>query len=75
MRFHVTDHTGHSTMEFIKGDKVSMAEAEQRFMELTGKGFRAAEKVGGDTKMPPPGQQKFNPDADEVVFVRPIQGG
>jgi len=76
MKFHITDATGHTTEAFDKGDKVSMEAAEARFAQLTGLGFRAAEVTGDGTHtMPPAGKQKFNPDAEDTVFVRPIQGG
>lgn len=76
MRYHITDHTGHTTLEFCKTDKADMDRAEAKFNELTGLGFRTAEDKGdGKQDMPPRGEQTFNPDAEDVTFIRPIQGG
>jgi hypothetical protein len=72
MKFEILDQSGHSTEVFDKADKVSMEAAEKRFTELTGKGFRAAEKKG-DGKHDV--GKTFNPDANDMVFVPPLAGG
>lgn len=72
MKFQIMDHTGHTTAVFDKADKLSMEEAEKRFKDLTGSGFRAAEMSDGKE-----GRllKSFNPDAETVLFVPPLQGG
>lgn len=68
----VMDHTGDTRHEFNAADSAAVEAAEKRFKELTGSGFMAAERTG-------PGTQKlvrsFNPDAEEVLFRPPLQGG
>ena len=50
-----------------------MAEAEQRFKELIGRGFKAYERLNdnGDTQL----ALEFNPTAEQTLFVPPIVGG
>ena len=69
----VLDHTGHSTFEVDKADKVSLAEAEKRFKELTGRGFIAIEP-GKDGE---PGRivRKFDPEVETTIFQPQLQGG
>lgn len=76
MRYRIPDHSGHETIEFDKANKADMERAEAKFKELTGLGFREAKNLGGGKqKMPTPGDQKFDPNAEDVTFLRPIQGG
>lgn len=68
----VMDITGHTEHAFDPKDIVSVKEAEARFMELTGKGFAAAVKVGdGKHEV----VRAFDPAAEETVFVPPLVGG
>ena len=69
----VMDRSGHTEHAFDKADKVSLAEAEKRFAELTGKGFLAA-ALAEDGK---PGRQlkAFDPDVEKTMFVPQLQGG
>lgn len=69
----VMDQSGHSEHVFDRADKVSLAEAMQRFDELVNtKKFAAAVRTG-------PGELKkvtaFDPNAEETVFVPPLVGG
>ncbi len=68
----VMDRSGHSEHVFDRASKVSVAEAERRFAELTGAGFAASVRTA-------PGQSKlvraFDPDAEETLFVPPLVGG
>lgn len=72
MRFQIMDHTGHTTVVFDKADRVSMEDAERRFKELTGSGFRAAELSSGHE-----GRLigTFDPNVESLLFVPPLQGG
>ena len=68
----VMDHTGDSRHQFDPADAAAVAEAEARFKELTNAGFIAAERTG-------PGQSKvvakFNPAAEETLFIPRLRGG
>lgn len=68
----VMDHTGDTRHEFQVDDAVAVAEAEKRFMELTGVGFTAAERTGpGESKV----VRTFNPTAEETLFMPRLKGG
>ena len=66
------DRTGDSRHPFNPNDALELAEAEQRFYELTKVGFTAAVRTG-------PGQVSqtrwFNPNAEETVFFPRLVGG
>ena len=71
-KHHVIDATGDTVHEFDPKNAAELAEAEKRFMELTGVGFTAAERMG-------PGQSRvvrtFDPTAEETLFVPRLRGG
>ena len=69
----VIDSTGDTRHEFDPTDHVSLATAEERFHELTAKGFRAV-ALGKDGA---PGDliRKFDPQAKQTLFVPQLQGG
>lgn len=68
----VMDHTGDTRHEFDVGDKAAVARAEERFKQLTGEGFTAAERVGeGKATI----VRAFNPAAEETVFIPRLKGG
>ncbi len=68
----VMDHTGDSRHSFDPADAQAVKAAEERFRELTGAGFTAAERTG-------PGASKvvrtFDPEATETLFVPRLKGG
>jgi hypothetical protein len=68
----VMDRTGDSRHRFDPNDKRELANAEQRFYELTGMGFTAAVRTGQ-------GQvsriKSFDPNAAETVFFPRLVGG
>lgn len=68
----VMDHSGDSRHTFSPSDAEALARAEQRFNELTGKGFTAAVRTG-------PGEVTrigaFDPTAEETLFFPRIVGG
>jgi hypothetical protein len=69
----VMDRTGHSEHVFDRANEVKLKEAMERFDDLVNKQkFAAAVRTG-------PGElQKvtsFDPNAEETVFVPPLQGG
>jgi hypothetical protein len=68
----VMDHTGDTRHQFDAADGRAMAEAEARFMELTGTGFTAAKRVGeGKSEV----LKSFDPTAEETLFIPRLQGG
>jgi hypothetical protein len=68
----VMDRTGDSRHPFNSDDAHELAEAEQRFYELTKVGFTAAVRTG-------PGQvsqiRSFDPTAEETLFFPRLVGG
>ena len=68
----VMDHTGDTRHQFDPSDAAGVAEAEARFKELTGAGFTAAERTGrGESKV----VAKFDPAAEETLFIPRLKGG
>jgi hypothetical protein len=68
----VMDRTGDTRNTFDAGDRAAVAEAEKRFLDLTGAGFTAAVRTG-------PGQQQvirnFDPTVEEILFHPRLVGG
>jgi hypothetical protein len=68
----VMDATGDTRHEFDASDTVQLAQAEERFRQLTGTGFTAA------VRRPDRRAQvvrSFDPTAEETIFVPRLQGG
>lgn len=68
----VMDHTGDTRHEFKPDDQAAIDAAEKRFKEFTGAGFTAAERTGSGTSKV---VRKFNPTAEETLFVPRLKGG
>ena len=68
----VMDHTGHTRHCFDPNDAQALANAEKRFIQLTGLGFTAAVRKG-------PGEitkvRSFDPTAEETLFFPRLVGG
>jgi hypothetical protein len=68
----VMDRTGDSRHSFDPGDAQQLAQAEQRFRELTGAGFTAAVRTaGGESSQ----VRSFDPTAKETLFFPRLVGG
>jgi hypothetical protein len=69
----VMERNGDTRHEFDVSDAAAIAVAEQRFMELTGRGFRAV-ALG---KNGSPGELLHNFDAkvEETLFIPQLKGG
>jgi hypothetical protein len=69
----VMDRTGDTRHEFDIADSNAVALAEERFRQLTGKGFRAV-ALSGDGG---PGKlvEKFDPTVEQTLFIPQLQGG
>jgi len=63
----VMDRSGDTRHEFDTADASAVALAEERFRELTGKGFRAV-ALGKDGS---PGTllRNFDPEAEQTLFI------
>jgi hypothetical protein len=72
-KFHITDLTGHTTLEFDMKNSSAVKEAMEKFEELMKDGYSAGSRQFGDRDYTQ--TRQFNAEADETVFVRPIQGG
>jgi hypothetical protein len=73
MKTHIImDRGGDTRHEFDSTCPLALAEAEERFRTLTGKGFRAV-ALGRD------GQNSllrgFDPDVEETLFIPQLVGG
>jgi hypothetical protein len=69
----VIDHAGDTRYNFQIDDLRAIVEAEARFKQLTGKGFRAIET--GKRGQPGRLLTEFDPGTEITVFVPPLQGG
>lgn len=68
----VMDHTGDTRHEFDAGNGRALQAAEERFKQLTGSGFTAAERTGdGEATV----TRSFNPKAEETLFFPRLKGG
>ena len=69
----VMDRSGDTRHEFDIADSRSVALAEKRFRESTGKGFRAVAlaKDGGPGRL----LGKFDPQVEQTLFIPQLQGG
>jgi hypothetical protein len=68
----IPDHTGHSTVQWEQRDVTSTALAADQFDALLAQRLRPFERVGPQQYEP---LHSFAPDADEILWVRPLQGG
>ena len=69
----VMDGTGDTRHEFHVSDMASVAMAEERFRELTGKGFRAVAlgTNGGAGEL----IREFDPAIEQTLFIPQLRGG
>jgi hypothetical protein len=68
----VMDNSGDSRFEFDPADSAGVAEAMERFNELAGRGYTAAERTGSGTSRK---VTEFDPTAGEVLFMPRLVGG
>ncbi|NWG25678.1 MAG: hypothetical protein HXY30_14900 [Pseudorhodoplanes sp.] len=68
----VMDHSGDTRHSFDPQDAAAIAQAEKRFMELTGAGFMAYKRTGdGQGEV----LRGFDASAEETVFRPRLVGG
>jgi len=69
----IMDRSGDTRHEFDLADAASVALAEERFRQMTGKGFRAValapDGAGGSLL------NKFDPKVDRTLFIPHLIGG
>jgi hypothetical protein len=68
----VMDATGDTRHDFDVDDAATVAEARNRFQELTDAGFVAAKRTGNGTSEL---IRRFDPTAEETVFMPRLVGG
>lgn len=68
----IPDQTGHSTLQWDLRDPATTAAAEERFEALLAQRLQPFRRVGVQDYEPLRG---FAPEADEILWVRPLQGG
>jgi hypothetical protein len=68
----VMDHSGDSRFTFDPADQAAVAQAIERFNELTGRGYTAAVRTGSGTVAE---VTAFDPTAAETLFKPRIIGG
>lgn len=73
MLFKVMDHTGDTATKFDVSQAEGLKAANDRFKELTGKGFMAI--VPSGTGEPGTLLRKFDPTVKEVTFQPQLIGG
>jgi predicted dinucleotide-binding enzyme len=71
----ILDKTGDTTMEWAVDDDEATARAKRLFEQLIGQrqmafGRRAADRIEQAERL-----YSFNPELEEILWVRPIQGG
>jgi hypothetical protein len=69
----IMDHHGDSRHAFDPASSRSLAEADARFKDLTGKGFRAV--APGKDGQPGRLVREFDPTLQETLFIPQLQGG
>jgi hypothetical protein len=70
----VMDHRGDTRHVFELSNARALADAEARFKELTGKGYRAV-RPGKEEGQAGQLLSRFDPNVNEVVFIPPLEGG
>jgi hypothetical protein len=68
----VMDATGDTRHKFDANDQAAIAQAKQRFMELTRAGYIAAKRTGAGTSLL---IREFDLTAEETLFIPRLQGG
>lgn len=70
---HVLDGTGHSTLEWDVELEETIKEAEREFSRLRKLGYHAFQRDHKEAEAER--LETFEPEAKEIVWLRPLQGG
>jgi hypothetical protein len=73
MKMLIMDHTGHTVEEFDTKTKDGLAEAMARFEMLVKEHKNTPAKLKADGNHVV--DRKFDPNAEEYLFVTPLKGG
>ena len=73
IKFYVMDQSGHSTLEYDLKNDAEVKAAMAKFEELLASGATTASRSAGSSDYTK--TSSFDPNADETVFIRPMQGG
>lgn len=71
----ILDHTGDTIVRWELDDPATMAEAERIFRRLQGERKLAFARPAGAGPDQAEQIRQFDPAAEEIIWVRPIQGG
>jgi hypothetical protein len=71
----ILDGSGDTVVEWIAGDAVSTAEAAELFLALQSERKLAFARPVGASATESTQIKTFDPDAEEIIWVRPIAGG
>ena len=69
----VLDSTGHTKTTWDSGNEQEVEGARRLFDALTSKGFKAFRAKKDGTEGEP--MKKFDPDAERMILVPPVEGG
>ena len=69
----IPDHTGHTSMAWRPDDPASTAVAERTFATLAGERLVAFARHSSDDEFTQ--LRSFDATVDEIMWVRPLQGG
>lgn len=70
---HFLNHTGHSTLEWDVADEASLIVAAAEFQSLSKTGYVPFKRDGKQQEAQR--IDTFDPGADEILWLRPLQGG
>ena len=73
----VLDTTGHTTRKWVTANKAEMEIVQRIFSDLTTKGYKAfsVSKGAGDNATNSEPKRSFDPKAEKMLMVPPIQAG
>lgn len=72
-RMHLLDHTGHSTLEWDVADPASIEVAVAEFEAQLAKGLFPFQR--NTPSAPAQRMDTFDPSAEEILWLSPLQGG
>ena len=73
----ILDATGHTTKRWDESNEAEMQVVQRLFADLTTKGYKAfsVNKVAGRNEIATKSMKAFDPEAEKMLLVPPIQAG
>jgi hypothetical protein len=71
----ILDHSGDTAVTWDLGDETTVRAAEELFERLTAESKMAFARPPGTPADEAERIKRFDPTAEEIIWVRPIQGG